>query len=382
MAAENYDQQKKFLTDEKARTDKYLVDPNWGKNTGKWYGSANRREKYETSSKDFQAQLDALEEGKTKAVAEGDPNSVSGRMKIAAGGYVEGKAADAVQGAQFAETILGDGLGRMGVDQAQTDIEAKAKEMSQGFSSAEALARQEKGMEGIAGGSASQMRGMQAALSRSGVKGQAAGAQIGQLAQEGVKARGNLERDLIIENRAAQERGMQGWGQAIQNRQANEKFDLGQVAKEKEFIGQGALGYMGMGVTERSAAAANKATVDAANSQKSGGGGTVICTELHRQGLMSDEMYKKEQAWGRNIIETNPCIYVGYFIWAQYLAKAMSKSKLLTNILKVPALAWANQLVGNKSFLGAVIYRIGVPVCATIGKIYLALTKESILKQS
>ena len=311
-----------------------------------------------------------------------DDSSAINRMRKSGGVAPDDKSKDAIKGAQYATDILGpEGLGRMGVDQAQTDIEARAKEMSQGYSSAEALARQEKGTEAISGGTAANMRGMQAALSRSGLKGQQAGAQMGQLAQADVKARGNLNRDLIIENRAAQERGMQGWGDAIQNRQANEKFDLGQVAKEKDFIGQGSLGFMNMGVTERSADKANAATIASAKAQKSNGG-KVICTELHAQGFMSDEVYALDKAFGQKLVKESLHIYLGYYLWAQYVVLIMQKSKLFTKLISYPCLHWAEYIAGKDNRLGEFFYKTGAPVCGIIGKIYLAVTKESILKQS
>jgi len=138
-----------------------------------------------------------------------DKSTVSGRIQAQGGaaGFDDARTQDLIKGAQFGESVLGpDGLGRMGVDPAQAAIEAQAKELSQGYSSAESLARQEKGMEGIQGTTQAQSRAAQAQMARSGVKGQAAGFNLAQISASGVQARGNLERDLMIENRAAQER--------------------------------------------------------------------------------------------------------------------------------------------------------------------------------
>lgn len=96
--------------------------------------------------------------------------------------------------------------------------------------------------------------------------------------------------------------------------------------------------------------------------------GTVICTELYRQGLMSKEIYQKDQAYGEHFIANDPEVYYGYALWATPIAKGMAKSKLLTNIMKPFALAWANQMAGNNNNLGRAILWIGVPICRLIGR--------------
>ena len=98
-------------------------------------------------------------------------------------------------------------------------------------------------------------------MARSGVKGQAAGAQLGNIAAAGLQARGNLERDLLIQNRDAQMQGLQLQSGMVGE---NRRFDIGQAAKEKDITLQAGLGFAQMGSAERSAALANEAQVKAA----------------------------------------------------------------------------------------------------------------------
>lgn len=101
--------------------------------------------------------------------------------------------------------------------------------------------------------------------------------------------------------------------------------------------------------------------------------GTVICTELHRQGIMSDEVYKKDVAYGLKLKEVSPETFEGYQVWAKYVAKWMSKSKIITAIIKPFGMAWANNMAGNKNLLGTLILKVGIPTCKIIGKIYRRL---------
>jgi hypothetical protein len=220
-----------------------------------------------------------------KAIKNADTSTVSGRIRKQMGMDTRaGRGKDIVEGAQFGEAVLGkEGLGILGdASQFQTQddgtmaaMKAQAAELAKGFSSEEMLARKEKGIEEIQGSAAAQSRAMQAQLARSGVKGMAAGQQLGNIAMAGIEARGNLERDLMIANREAQMQGLQQLsgihGQDIAAQQFNvgqalgvKKFDLSQAAKEKDIALQAGLGFAQMGSTERAAELNRQAQVKAA----------------------------------------------------------------------------------------------------------------------
>ena len=57
-------------------------------------------------------------------------------------------------------------------------------------------------------------------------------------------------------------------------------------------------------------------------------GGSVICTELNRQGLISNEDYKIH--WDYTIHKWNKDELKGYWLWAMPIAKKMKTNKLLT----------------------------------------------------
>lgn len=108
--------------------------------------------------------------------------------------------------------------------------------------------------------------------------------------------------------------------------------------------------------------------------------GSVLCTELHRQGILDSDTYTKDSEYGVRLYKTNPEILVGYHFWAVPLTKVMKKSKLVTTILKYPVLAWANHISGNKKNLfGTICVKVGQPVCGFIGR--LVLTGKKYVKQ-
>ena len=101
------------------------------------------------------------------------------------------------------------------------------------------------------------------------------------------------------------------------------------------------------------------------------GGMTVICTELHRQGIMSDELYAKEVEFGKTV---DPIVMAGYTFLATPIAKIMQKSKLCTTLCKYPAMAWARDMAGEENILGSLLFIFGVPLCYFVGKLKLSFS--------
>lgn len=126
---------------------------------------------------------------------------------------------------------------------------------------------------------------------------------------------------------------------------------------------QGALemSYMGMGTTS-----------DQPNPPSYGGGfmGTVICTELHRQGYFSDETLEKEKAYGLWLIENDPEVYLGYRMWADSVVKLMQKSELFSFVVACVATPWASYVAGNCNLVGMTINAIGAPMCKLVYKLF------------
>ena len=102
---------------------------------------------------------------------------------------------------------------------------------------------------------------------------------------------------------------------------------------------------------------------------------SVLCTELHRQGLMTRELYLKDAAYGIQLKINNPNVVVGYQFLAAPFVALMSKSSVFTSIMKYPILSWARHIAGEKySVWGHLCQNIGEPFCAVIGKLISKLS--------
>ena len=110
-----------------------------------------------------------------------------------------------------------------------------------------------------------------------------------------------------------------------------------------------------------------------------GGSGTVICTELYKQGLLDDIIFKADEEWG----EVIPSIVKdGYHLWAKPIVKQMQKSSNLTkkiNWLATPVTKEiAHQMgVGKGSKIGLAMLSIAIPICAVLGAAMLPFKQKN-----
>lgn len=100
---------------------------------------------------------------------------------------------------------------------------------------------------------------------------------------------------------------------------------------------------------------------------------TVICTELHRQGLMDDETFALDAAFGAHTRATDPAVYAGYLELAQPVVGLMRRSRLVARLVNVLAAPWAREMAsrmgrGRGSLVGRAVMAIGVPLCRCKGK--------------
>lgn len=101
---------------------------------------------------------------------------------------------------------------------------------------------------------------------------------------------------------------------------------------------------------------------------KTGALGSVICTELYRQGYMPAHIYHLDSAYGERIKRDAPHIYWGYFFLASPVVKLMRKSKAFTYLISIPGMAWARDMAGQKNIFGSCINYLGQKLCGTIGR--------------
>jgi hypothetical protein len=140
-----------------------------------------------------------------------------------------------------------------------------------------------------------------------------------------------------------------------------------------DFSGLGDFGLSAGPATSGAGPGSTGAPVSSEGSAASAGdwGGTVICTELHRQGILDSETYAADSAFGKTLSDE---VLTGYHVWGEPLARAMSKSKSLTKVVWIFARPWATEMayqagIRTKGHLaGRLIMKVGIPMCRIIGK--------------
>ena len=95
--------------------------------------------------------------------------------------------------------------------------------------------------------------------------------------------------------------------------------------------------------------------------------GTVLCSELNRQGVMSDELFSKDSLASKSLSNT---ALKGYRLWAIPLVYKMRNSHSVTSFLTPFVMAFANELAGNSNLLGKFELAIGIPLCELIYSIH------------
>jgi hypothetical protein len=122
-----------------------------------------------------------------------------------------------------------------------------------------------------------------------------------------------------------------------------------------------------------------------------GGGGKIICTKLYKLGLLNEDIYLADQAFGAKLVKTNPDIYNGYRAWAEIVVDWMEGNgpnmmpwlpeKRRREILQSWSTSWAKEIAtpwaeemaykmgvkesGNTT--GKLITAAGIPICKAVG---------------
>ena len=103
-------------------------------------------------------------------------------------------------------------------------------------------------------------------------------------------------------------------------------------------------------------------------------GGTVICTELYRQGLINGDLFRADKKCGETFMRTDPDLMAGYHAWARPVAKILKKYPVLALIVKPLVLPVIKELAVKEggslfgSVVGKAMFFIGAPICRAIGR--------------
>lgn len=122
-----------------------------------------------------------------------------------------------------------------------------------------------------------------------------------------------------------------------------------------------------------------------------GGGGKIICNELHRQGYISDEIIKLDEAYGRKYRKYYREAYLGYLIVAGPIVTALQKYPVLAPVMMILTKPWSQYMAnvmdssipGSK--IGKVIHEVGIralPLVYKAKRLCLAVKKFWITSHS
>lgn len=96
------------------------------------------------------------------------------------------------------------------------------------------------------------------------------------------------------------------------------------------------------------------------------GSSWVICTELHRQNLISTELYKIGALY--SLTQLSPYTIAGYHLWAIPYVRLMKRSKLATRLVAPIAIKRSQYLAGQFNITGYLTCKLGHPLCYVLGK--------------
>lgn len=180
-----------------------------------------------------------------------------GRQKAASGrAAVEAdiKAGERILGKEFEE----GSLGRLETDRTTDvkDIIERRRSQLGGLSSEEAQALREKSTQEIDRGTQTALRSQRGRSASLGIRGGSAGASEGRIEGAGIKAKADVERDLLIRNIDERRANLGAFEESVvgaeQRGESREIFNIEQSASEKLGRISAGLGFAQLGVAERS----------------------------------------------------------------------------------------------------------------------------------
>lgn len=249
---------------------------------------------------------------------------------------------------------------------AVNDIIAQRQRATEGFSAPEMSAMRDSAVNQAQQTGNANLAQVKGSLAANGVRGGAAvGANIAANSANANNMAG-VNRQLLLDQAQQQRQGLNDYQSTIQGQEATEYKQL-QTQLQTKLTGadqgqQNALAIQQILAGDRGAQYAGNA-----------GGGSVICTELLRQGKIPYAIYLHDAAYGEFVLPRQ--VVKGYQLWARPTAKLMRKSRLLTALLTPIGRAWAYEMAylrggyHKSTFVGRFLLKFGVPVCRVIGKV-------------
>jgi len=198
-------------------------------------------------------------------------------------------------------------------------------------------------------------RQLAAQQARAGIRGGSASAQQARLAQQVQQQRAVQEEEGALQR-------------TLFNLQQSQKEQFGNVAS------QIALKQIASALEGQKAIAAAAEKGQLAQAAAARESGKIICTELHRQGLLDQQTFEVDQEFGNIMRKEQPEVMIGYWTLAMPVVVLMQKSKIFTHVVALFAKPWAHHmayLMGARTkdnLFGRLIMTIGKPICTLAAK--------------
>lgn len=246
-------------------------------------------------------------------------------------------------------------------------ILAQRKDALQGFNAPQLAAMQAQMAGGQQAAEQQRNRALQAALAKQHVMGGAAVSMQAQAAQQAAREKAQGETGLMLQQAAQQEKALGQYEQGVQGAYSAEQ--------KRQFEGLAAKLAAEQQIAALQAAQLQKEATESygKSMEKASNKGKIICTELHRQGLMSAEIFEADQAFGAELMKSDPEVMVGYHAWATGAVELMQRSRFWTLVAYVIATPWSKQMafkmgiLPKQNLMGRIIMAVGMPLCRFIG---------------
>lgn len=272
-------------------------------------------------------------------------------------------------------------LGRLDTESSAAAKETlgNASELAKGYNSTEMAAMKSQALEATANTSQAAERRLKAMQASQGMKGGAAASQQMGLMQQGIQARANIERDLMIGQFQAKLQGNQQLSSVQQNQDAvkreAEQFNLTQASREKMMPLQIATGAQAADVMKEVGVMNANATMAAGQ----GGSGTLFCTMVYLSGKMGGDLYAYDMSFAQTVGKD---VLKGYESLITPFIHMVTPQSIMMTIVTFFVLSWVTHIAHiqnptkyKESFVGKCLKIIGVPLCKFTGMILTKLGK-------
>lgn len=307
---------------------------------------------------------------------------------------------DLAEGEKVAQREFSEGsLGRVGAERSADVQDIIARRRAQADLSGEVLRgervdpAEEAAQKALDIQSQTSLRQLRGQLGAQGIRGGANIQRQAEVLQGRNLAEAQLQAQLAQQRTSAQQAALSGLESSVVGAEASElarsqenqkralQERLGRITLPQQFAQAGSLERAAASSEIRSAAqaqaqiAAQKESAETARisaEKDPPSGGKIICGELHRQGLISDEVYAGDLAYSVNV---RPETKAGYIFLATPIVEMMRVSKVATVVTCFIASGWAQEMayrtgyVSKGSIVGKALILAIEPLCNFVGKL-------------